>query len=622
MSTALNNGGLIPLGDDNNQFLLSKLNATEKLALDRHAVKNHEEKAIMHESAYMLTDKTTGSQYVLAAAWRMNGIELNNKSTADIDFIGVEFKNGSIVNKDKDVFKAVGLNKDDFENVQGSPLTIRNEFGVIQAARDAASNRVHPNTITKKLREEQARLSNAATQTSMESPDARSRLREQNALREAIAERRELLISNIEADNYGVASSNDKKELFMLSVKPESQTLDQDGNLRNHIDTEREYNGRFAAVPAGGFMELGDTDGNFLIGKPREEQLAMLKTRVGSDILINATTIRQKDGNGTTLIYAATDKEHNTGRFDALYISDFNMVLSQGKEAFAAVGIDSGKLNQGHKWGDVEKGDATNSQLNQTKFYSQVSPNNLRQMVAKNQIRQYQKDIGNDIARNGFDESLLVNPRISDAAAEKLRKGGVRGLAVDEATAKAIARATFHDRHEVITLNSSQIEDFKVYTGIDNTGDKVVLLTENHADNSNEIKNPGPVDSMRAIFAPDTEARSLKINGAGDFQHVDLARNDRNHSLVIKTYQGAAHQDEIKPPYEFPEVSAESVVSAAINSFNTVVRYDENSPQIKGVEGKVERHKVMDHVDFIKQIARGDDPTPPTTIAPTNRNKM
>lgn len=640
------------LGDANDQFAVTQLNKDEQFALARHVYKKHDDKDVVASSAYMITDNITGEQYAMAAAIKSNHIVGNPMSTMDIDFVAVQFENEEVIKPDQNVFQKLGGADAVMPSIKDLPAAFEIENGNTMRATAHAADSIHPKVLARLISAEQNKH---APTYNPDVPDARAKLRSQSALSDALQERREELYEAIRVEDTQTSDNTAKSELYRVSIEPETFTLNKDGELVGHKENERIFNGNYAALSKGASIDLGDTNNQYLITKPNDSITNFLNERAylgDGDTFINATGITKKGENATTFIYAVTDKENNSGRFKAVRIDDEGMVLADGKAAFAGIGIDANRLNQGSKWGNTEDGDATSSKLNQTKFFSQMSPNNLRQMVAQTQIREYQKEIGNDIAYRGFDSGLLEIPEITASKEARYKESGPRGMLVADDVAKAIAKATFTDRHEVITLNKQQMEDLVVYTGARERtmADDIynyeiasaVMLVDHHADNSHapepgvarrsRVITQAKVESENSVYGDEAIKASIEYASHnikdGEYVSSNYPMSDSRHSLNIRRAVSEDGHAEIDDKYEDMKLlSSSAVVDAAINSINNSVRYDENSQLMKGEPGVSERHEVMAHIDNIKAAATGNLPPPANNqeqvlAAAPKRNRM
>lgn len=653
------------LGDASDQFTVTMLSDDEKNTLERYINKNlnrnlpHEKNdySLHGQSHYVLGDSMTGDRYFVASALQLNdsiwGSDGTIERTMDITPVVVQVKGGKIINADdtgnKAALEKLGIDEGFMPNLSRVPLIKREEDGSTVNGYDISINIVHPKRLAALIDEGlTVGLENQKPLSTAEA-DSRQKLRGQVLLQEKLADEHQALMSKIRYEDTTIASDSRPiaSQLYQNTFEQEGYTLNKNNELVAPADSKRIQNATYSALPAGKFMNLGDINGEFLLGKPDDSLQSFIRERAEQNNegdLIDARVIKHKSSENQTVLYGLAKPESGTGFFNAVTLNGDGMVVAQGSEAMAGVGIKAGNLNQGQLWSKLDASGSAESNDNisqQQQFMAQINADNIRRAVSKKQIIEHKMSIHEAPSINDFE--AIMDSEKQGVEVEHFLDGGESRSAperVEKLKSELLAVRTFEDR---FTLTSIRDEDeleavakiiavnSETYENIDGVEDRVVVgaikMQEHWSDNSSEIANPGKVDRVRLLV----QVRADNAN----FTNPDAGSVSANFSTTVHTFDDGVYTGSFKPEsdpemgmrldrsikdsdrtsdydYDYDSkygvmlINQQAVFDAVIKSFNTVERNSEETLKLKAENGVEGYSQTIKEIDRINTVANGE----------------
>lgn len=571
------------LGDAAGQFTVDVLSEEQQSKLtqyiDRKMNKganfNAKQYSLLTSTSYLLSDSMTGDQYFVGSAVKHHGGEQPDNRLLDIAPVILQVKGDKIVNEHKSVSEEalarLGVKDAALQmlTLYSIPMYKNEDDGSKTSGMEFARRLTEPKRLAKLISESLASDLENQKELDISPADARQVLRGQTLLAEKLSVERERLQDAIEHEDIGAGARGRPiaSQLYQNVFEPEGYTLDKNNELVSAAESKRLQNAAFSALKGGQFINLDDTNGQFIVGKPEDKLASFIDEyaeNMNQGAVIGAVTLINKADDNITVLYGVESPDARTGFYDAVTLDQEGMVIAKGRDATLDTGINLGNLNQGQLWTklDADGQPKDNNVAHQRQqFMSQIGPDNLRRMVSKAQITAYKEKMGKFYEVNNKKSLYTASDYLDFDPMQDFNFDSVGAESEEYLKLKAneVASATFEDRFtlttikdkdelyalgKVISVNADTDEDID---GIQHRElVRAIKMEEHWSDNSNSKANPGKVDRVRML----TQVRAEIANN----NHPAGESSKATYSTTVHTFDDGIYTGSYKP-YADPELS-------------------------------------------------------------------
>lgn len=460
----------VNLGDSHNQFSIRAASDNEAYLLSVHEQSNG---LVATESAVVLKDSISHKERLVYAV-QPAAAEFDGQQAAG-EYKAALLGHNEIIPQDKEALSALGIDAARLK----TGLAADDDFATFASR---AKEALTQDNIAALMAYSQYESRRDVARDNTSAPDAREQLKGHFELERLLGANQEMaseniaeIISNAEQmesarragvieddpNAYANAIAEEKKLNALRSTMLQGSLAQEnflvvDDKLLNAEQAESYTSNKYAGLEAGKVMSLGDTNSQFLAGKPSDETLSHLSKSLVDEQLMGAITIREKglveDKIETTMFIVKDSNDQLWMRAQQGYDNGF--VINENKAAFDALGIDSNTLLQGVYDRDKHTAQEDVPALQQKgidTMMAQISPNHIRKMISAVQIAQnHQQAHSNEI---GID---VPTPRSPDS--------------------ENLAQAIVTSQYRIQKLSSEQLETFKQYG---NDTDRPIAASDN-----------------------------------------------------------------------------------------------------------------------------------------------
>lgn len=569
------------LGDAAGQFTVDVLSEEQQSTLtqyiDRKMNKgvrfNSNQYSLLASTSYLLSDSMTGGQYFVGSAVKHHGGEQLDDRLLDIAPVILQVKGGEIINEHESVSEEalarLGIKDAELQmpTLYSIPMYKNEDDGSKTSGMEFARRLTEPKRLAKLISESLASDLENQKELDISPADARRVLRGQTLLAEKLSVERERLQDAIEHEDIGAGARGRPiaSQLYQNVFEPEGYTLDKNNELVSAAESKRLQNAAFSALKGGQFINLNDTNGEFLVGKPEDKLASFIEEyaeNMDQGAVIGAVTLINKADDNITVLYGVESPDARTGFYDAFTLDQEGMVIAKGRDATLDTGINLGNLNQGQLWTklDADGQPKDNNVAHQRwRFMSQIGPDNLRRMVSKAQITAHKEKMGMFYEVNNKKSLYTASDYLGFDPMQDCNFETVGSEEYLKLKANEVASATFEDRFTLTTIkDKDELHALGKIISVNADTDKdvdgvqhrelvrAIKMEEHWSDNSNSEANPGKVDRVRML----TQVRAE----IADNNHPAGESNKTTYSTTVHTFDDGIYTGSYKP-YADPELS-------------------------------------------------------------------